>query len=62
MYNYMLHALENFSFYDGRDVYVMKKKNNHYVYHNAAMITIPTRCPATALENASPIRKRAQEV
>ena len=34
-----------FFFYDGRDAYVTKQENDHYVYHNAAMtVTISNGC------------------
>ena len=40
----------------------MKQEYDHYVYHNVAAVTIPTRCPATTLENVRSTRKWAQEV
>ena len=62
MHHCVLHASGNLPFYDGTDTYVMRQKNDHYVYHNAATVTIPTGCPTIALGNASPTRKGAQEV
>ena len=56
------HALENCPFYDGTDAYIMRQENDHYVYHNAATVTIPTKYSATALEHASPTKKGAQEM
>ena len=58
----MLHALGNLSFYDGTDAYVMRQENDHYVYHNVTMVTIPIGCPAITPENAIPTRKEVQEV
>ena len=51
------HASGNtlFFIYNGTNTYVTR--NIIMFYHNVATVIIPTRCPATALENASPTRK-----
>ena len=59
MHHCVLHASENFSFYYGMDMYVIRQKNDHYVYHNVAVVTIPIGCLTTAPKNASPTRKGA---
>ena len=58
----VLHALGNLPIYDNTDAYVMRQENDHYVYHNAVMITIRTGYLKITLENAIPTRKGIQEV
>ena len=53
------HASKKFSIYDGYRCIHYEKENGYYVYYNNPMVTIPKGCPARALENASPTRKRA---
>ena len=50
------------SFYDSTNTCVTRHNNDHYIYHNAATITIPTGRLTTTLENAIPTKKGAQEV
>ena len=60
-YACVLHALGNLPFYDGTKAYIMRQENDHYVYHNVRMVTIPNGCPATP-ENAISTKRGVQEV